>query len=187
MISLESFIKGIHQAITSANESLMQKNLNLLRTFFEPVLANNSGQGRMGALQKTNPKGVSDKEVRTKNVFNSRSKPKCIVVQYPVETVNGIEMIDVEVPLITLIPTGLSQIDKVNVKMDVYLSLNKDGGVNIGFEKPKVKRRPLFHPAEESHSKVGKINITLSPHEGADGLKVLISKYENVLRSQIPN
>ena len=163
----------------------MQKNAHLLRTFFEPIDDEEDLEGQIGKIEKKDKKQSHNASSSAKNVFNSRSKPKCILIQYPIHTADGIEMIDVEVPLITLIPTGFSQVDKVDIKMDVYLSLNEQGEVDISFEKPR--RKPMFHPRDKSKGKVGQINISLSPHEGADGLKLLISKYERILRSQIPN
>ena len=184
MISLESFIKGIHQAILAANESLMQRNSGLLKTFFEPVDETHNVKGMIGKVSKS--EGIDGKYSKEQSIFNSKSKPKTIVIQYPHYTDEGLKLIDVEVPLITLVPINLSQVEKVKINMDVLLSL-KDGAVNISFETPKPKRRPLFRRRPKRNSrKIGNIDITIKPHEGSNGLKLLIEKYENVLRAQIP-
>jgi hypothetical protein len=204
MISFKSFVSAIHDAILTANEQLMDKNISLLDKYFIDTDANTDIQGSLDDALKTsqnisNKKGnvtredlqnASDVFAKAKNALsgsqstpnNSKTPgtltPKTVVMEYPRETENGMESVEVQVPLLTLAPLSMSKIEKATLIADFELEI-VDDEVQICFIDEKRRRR-------KDHATRGSLEITISPQDPSEGLKILIEGYEKALRSQIP-
>ena len=224
MISLEAFARAIQHAIISANEALMDKNLNILDRYFESVGDEEALQQSLDdALQATKditekddiadretmaqayqalynakealaPEGepsakrkkasASFEEMALKAQIPDTLRPKTVVVHYPIHTSSGIEMKEVHVPLITLVPISMSQISEVKLNTDLEIQL-VDDEVQVSFSNRTAgKKKGLFE--KEPKTTLGHLEITIKPHEGSEGLRRLVEGYEKVLRSQIP-
>lgn len=161
MISLKSFIAAIHDALISASESLMDANTKLLDKYFieKPDSAPNSASG-----QPEKKKALI---------------PRSVTLEYPHTNSDGqIENLEVAVPLITLVPFTMSQVEKakftVNFEMEIV-----DGELILNFTNNKT--RNLF----KKKPNIGKLEITLSPQETPEGLQLLVEGYDAILKRQI--
>ena len=174
MIRFQSFIDAIHQAIMGANDALMDKNLKLLDEYFEPI--EHEGDSTYGTPDHTHEDG------------KGALTPKSVVMHYPAHDPDGtVKMIDVHVPLITLVPLSMSQIEEVKLETDFDIQLIDDE-LRLDFPKPSSPPRFSFFSGKSSAppKTSGKLQITIKPHEGTEGLKIVVEGYEKILRSQIP-
>lgn len=161
MISFKSFINTIHDAILSASTSLMDKNLALLDNYF---------------YETQEPATDSENPTDTKILL----RPKTVVMEYPHPNAEGgVDNLEVSVPLITLAPINLSQIEKVTLTADfdmelqgedVWLSMPSEHGIGL-FKKPRPNTT--------------KLEITLTPQDTPEGLKMLVEGYEAMLKRQL--
>jgi hypothetical protein len=96
------------------------------------------------------------------------------------------EVRDVSVPLITLIPISFSTVSAVKFVSELEI-IENENDVEISF--PLKKTTDYKGETETTNNSDGnaKIEITISPQENSEGLKKLIEGYEKILRSQIPN
>ncbi len=156
MISFKSFVTAIHEALISASDSLMDKNVSILDKYF---------------IETSTPGPVSAKNTLI---------PKTVILEYPHLTADGkIESLEVAVPLITLVPLTMSQIEKATFIADFEMDII-DGELQLNFSNSRVgtgffKKKP----------KVAKLEITLAPQETPEGLKLLVEGYEAILKRQI--
>ena len=205
MISFKNFVESIHNAIMAANESLMDKNTGLLDQFFESHIDEDELQSALNDALKASKDLSGKKADATGDDLNNANEafekvnkilsptdkdsiqaklqtltPKSVVVQYPHQTPTGIEFVDVHVPLITLVPLGMTQIEKATFTANFEMEI-KDNEVHINFtdrSRGSIGRR--------SKTTRGKLELTISPQETSEGLKQLIEGYENALKAQIP-
>jgi Protein of unknown function (DUF2589) len=164
MISLKSFVRAIHSAIMQAHDSLMTSNVEILNEFFHEA-----------------PKDTNDKDAGDK-VGEKTLKPKNVIVEYPVLTASGkLETAEVHVPLITLVPLSISQIEKAKLTVnfdleavdgELQLTFMKQSGGGLFSGKPKIERNNM--------------EITIAPIQTSEGLKLLVEGYEAILKRQIP-
>ena len=171
MISFKSFIHSIHDAILKANDALMDKNTDLLDKYFE---------------EKTiNVVDINDKPVFTKNGVQEIKKilePISVIMEYPIVDDEGnIKNIDIHVPLITIVPITSSQIEKAKLTADFDMEI-VDGDLQIDFSGKKKPER-FFKKRKTTK---GTLEITISPQDTSDGLKLLIEGYDTLLKRQIP-
>lgn len=204
MISFKSFVSAIHDAILSANEQLMDKNVNLLDKYFIDPHGSKDVQGSLDDALRvsqniSNKKGsVTNEDLQRASEIFSKAKdalsgntnstnhpkasgvlsPKTVAMEYPRETANGMESVEIQVPLLTLAPLSMSQIEKATLIADFELEIINDE-VQICFVDDKRRRR-------KDHATRGSLEITISPQEPSEGLKLLIEGYEKALKSQIP-
>lgn len=173
MISFKAFIEGINNAILAANDSLMDKNAGIFDTYFE----------KAPAAPTTSVTGV--KPAATTSALQAKS----ITIKYPHRTADGqATMVDVEVPLVTLIPLSFSTVDEVKLKAHFDLQvINDELQISFNSEAPKKRRWSLFGNSPSGEETTGLLEITLKPTEGPEGLKRIIEGYEKVLRAQIPH
>lgn len=158
MLSFKNFINAIHDAVLSANDKLMDKNTKLLDKYFIKSDA-------------------SSEDYSSSDTSNGLSA-KSVVVEYPHVTDKGVETTKVNVPLITLVPLSMSQIEKAVltstfnmevVNNDLQIDfVNKDDPNNAG-------------------KNIGTLEITLAPHETAEGWQELVNGYEKALKAQLPH
>lgn len=161
MISLKSFITAIHDALVGASESLMDKNVAILDKYFERTPA-------------TPPDGEIPKATG-----NASYVPRTVTLEYPHVDANGnLEIAHVAVPLVTLVPFTMAHVEKAkftaNFEMDVV-----DGELQLNFASSHssgiFRRKP----------KIGSLEITLSPHDTPEGIRLLVEGYDAMLKRQI--
>jgi hypothetical protein len=162
MISFKSFVEAVHSAIIEASNTLMDKNVGLLDKYFEETSTVVQSEG-------------SDP------VTKSTLAPKNVILEYPLLTADGkVETTEIQVPLITMVPLSMSQIEKATLTADFELEI-VDGELQLSF--PVRKNDKLFH--KKSKSTTGKLEIVISPQESSEGLKLIVEGYEAVLKRQL--
>ena len=170
MISFKAFVEAIHNAIISANDHIATRHEDIIDKYFEPA----------EPTRESAEKGHES---------HSTLRPKSICIQYPHQETDGmLRMIDIDVPLITLIPVSMPQIEEVKMTAQFDLQLINNE-VQINFSPSTKKRWSLFGRSSDKdvHLNTGQLEITLKPSEGPEGLKQVIEGYEKVLRAQLPH
>jgi hypothetical protein len=161
MISFKSFVTAIHEAIVNASDTLMDKNISLLDKYFSESTSD-----------------VTDSE--GKKTSKTTLIPKTVLLQYPHLNAAGVvENLEVAVPLITLVPLTMSQIEKAKLTADFEMEIVGQE-LQLHFSKPA---EGFFH--KKHKTKIAKLEITLMPQETSDGLKMLVEGYEAILKRQI--
>ncbi|MNK18856.1 hypothetical protein D3C87_370700 [compost metagenome] len=168
MISFKSFVKAIHSAIVDSSDQLMGKNLEIFHKYFE---------------SREEEVVEADGTKKTKSTL----VPRTVTLTYPQvneipesnEKGYALKMAPVEVPLVTLVPMTLCNIEKATFTAEFEMEIVQDA-LQINFVKPRSE----FVRHSPGHN-IGKLEITLSPHETAEGLKLLMESYENFLKRQI--
>ena len=156
MINLKSFVEAIHNAIISANNTLMDENENLIDKYF---LESSPGK-------------------KTVNKKRGVMVPKTVTIEYPFLEADGkITKTEILVPLITLVPITTTQIEKATISINFELDVVEDE-LHLNFSKTEKN-------APEVQSK-GTVEIIISPQQTSEGLKLLVEGYERVLKRQIP-
>lgn len=168
MISFKSFVSAIHDAIMNASNSLMDKNVGLLDKYFE-----------QSTTEEVDENGVSN----SKEIL----KPRSVILEYPTPTVDPNlvkaqvnEIMEVHVPLITLVPLQMSQIEKAVLTANFEIEI-VDDEIQINFTNRKNSK--IFR--KKPNATFGKLEITISPIESSEGLKLIVEGYESMLRRQI--
>lgn len=160
MISLKSFVEAIHEAIISASNSLMDKNEGLLQKYFEQSPNSDPQKPGKGTLV-----------------------PKSVILDYPTLTADGkVISTQIQVPLITLVPLGMSQIEKATLTAEFELNLVED---NLQLTFPGKRSEGIFRKGADSPKMNGKLEIVISPQESSEGLKLIVEAYEAMLKRQI--
>lgn len=161
MINLDHLVSAIYQAVLKASDSLADKNLEILNAYFE---------------------SSEEEEGEVKLI------PKTTIIQYPRVTADGVEVHDVHVPIIALLPMNQIQISEVKVRLDLDIFLEKDA-LKVNFTQKRM------HDAHGNMLEKGQhiaahanasLEVVLSPSMPPEGLKLLIDGYEKALRAQIP-
>ena len=159
MIGLYAFVRAIHDAIVLAHDSLMTSNVRVLDEFFREV-----------------PKDMEDESSEKTLV------PKNVIVEYPIQNAAGeMQVAEVHVPLITLVPLSYSKIEKAYLSVDFEMDVI-DGELQLNF----TKQSSNGASSDDNQSRRNSLEITIAPHESSDGLKLLIEGYEAILKRQIP-
>ncbi len=166
MISFKSFVQAIHDAILQANSKLIDKNQDVLDKYFEET-----------TVPVTPSEGsTAEGAATTKTVL----KPITTILEYPSVDSNGKLLItEISVPLITLTPLNMSQIEKVKLTSEFEMQIN---GEELEIEFSNRKSGNIFSRPKDT--KTGKIEIVIKPQDTAEGLKILVEAYENVLKRQ---
>ncbi len=167
MISFKLFINAIHDAIMNASDSLMAKNEGLLDKYFEPATKEVKG---------------ADGEVTSTEYL----KPRTVVLEYPTTSVDldevgekRFENSEVHVPLITLVPLHMSQVEKAVLKANFEIEI-VDDEIQLHFTN---RKSGTF--GKKGNTTFGELEITISPTETSEGLKLLVEGYESMLKRQI--
>jgi hypothetical protein len=163
MIRFQAFIEAIHEAIISASDTLMAKNEGILDKYFDQT-----------THDVTDP---------TTNVVSSKSTlvPKSVILEYPVLNADGkVDITEVHVPLITMVPLALSQIEKATLTAEFEMEI-VDGEVQLNFT--TIKAGGLFK--KNPKTTTGKIEIVITPQESTEGLKQIVEGYEAILKRQL--
>lgn len=157
MIKFDTFVDAIQNAVVKANEALRDNNVGIMNTYFQKKMD-------------------GDKEVLT---------PQTVTMSYPQATDNGIEMKEIQVPLLTLAPMVTSQIEELRFTTDLEIMLDNNQ-LQVGFGRTNSKRK-LFDNSEKVEASTAKIEIVIKPQEMPEGFKQLVEGYEKVLRAQLPH
>lgn len=173
MINLKSFIAAIHDALFSASDALFEKNQSFLNKYFVETDTTNG-------IISDNINAKGNDGVKP-DLINSRKTlvPKTVILEYPHSTADGsIEKLQVFVPLITLVPFALAQIDKAT--FTAFFEMEEiDGDLQLNFT--NKSSGTLFR----KKPKTAKLELTLTQQETPEGLKLLIEGYEAILKRQI--
>ncbi|TAE08827.1 MAG: DUF2589 domain-containing protein [Bacteroidetes bacterium] len=213
MLNIKDFINALHTAVLSANNVLADANLQLIEKYFEVIPENTTSDKTLEELRKDLEDSLAKASTATdikseealKNIldafgkYQNKSKQasanptppqyraKNVVLQYPDRTATGVEMRNINVPLIALVPITMSEISEVKFKTS--LEILYDGNeIKVGF--PPVQNTKSSEAPNLLESKVvtnATLEITLAPHRGTHGMQKLIEGYEQVLRSQLPH
>lgn len=170
MISFKAFINTVHYAIMGANDLIMDKNIGLLYKYFDET-----------TVESKDEKGNLLKDSNDQTITKKVMVPKSVILEYPSLTEEGESIVnEVHVPLITLVPLTTSKIEKATFSADFELQII-DNELQIDFVNSS-KKGSLF---KKSKTSIGKLEITVTPQESSDGLKLLIEEYEALLKKQI--
>lgn len=168
MISFKLFVSAIHDAIMGANDALMDKNVSILDKYF---------------TETTEP---ASSDVGTEVPTSNQNKilvPKTVVLQYPNLTSSGeVEMTDVHVPLITLVPLSMTKVEKTTLTADFDIEI-VDGDLQLNFINRSAMSSGIFKKSKSTTR--GTLEIVLSPQESTEGLKLLVDGYEAIIKRQI--
>lgn len=160
MISFEKFVYAIHDAILMANDKILERSEEIFDKYFQESEEIDSKTGKSKKTGTLNPKSVT--------------------VEYPYQNSKGeIEVTEVSVPLITMIPMNASHIEKATLKADFELAIIDDE-VQLSFPGSKKSR---FKNGDDSTR--GSLEIVISPQETSEGLRLLVEGYEAALKGQI--
>jgi hypothetical protein len=169
LISFKKFIQAIHTAILSSNEQVIKQNQSLLRDYFEEAEVEiRDEQGQVTFKKTLTPKTVTLTYPEKNEVPNKDNQDNFSLVMAPVE-----------VPLIALVPMTTCGIEKATFTTEFQMQIIEND-LHILFGKAPsniLKKTPGIN--------FGKLEITLSPHETPEGLKLLTESYENFLKRQI--
>lgn len=164
MISFKAFVTAIHEAIIGAADALMDKNVGLLDRYFSEVPDTSVAPGATAPVPGA-----------TKLV------PKTVTLEYPHLTAQGdVEKIGVAVPLITLVPLTMSRVDKAVLTADFDIELVGDE-VQLNF----VNRSSGGMFSKKHETSPTRLEITITPQDTAEGLRMLVEGYEEVLKKQL--
>jgi hypothetical protein len=159
MISFKGFVTAIQSAILDANDTLMANNMELLDQYFVK-----------------------------KEGSDFLYRPRVITIQFPHQTAKGVELVDVQVPVITLVPITMTKIEKVKLTSHFDLEL-VDNEVKMSFRSKGWFRNLGWFGKKRSATNSGpsgQMEITITPDDGPEGIKMLVDGFENALRAQIP-
>lgn len=165
MISFKQFINAIQDAIISARDAIMDRDVSMLDKYFtESARAPESG--------KT---AGPDAPAKTTMI------PKSVLLEYPHLTSDGtIQNLEIAVPLITLVPLSTTQLDKATLSADFEMEVI-DGELQLHFSDSSTTG--LF--TKKPKTAWGKIELTFSPRDTSEGFKLLVAGYEEILKRQL--
>lgn len=166
MITLKAFIEAVQEAIIQASDSLMQKHVGILDTYFKesPV------------------EGSADKNL----------VPKTVVLEYQTlvydEQAEGGKRVvasEIHVPLITLVPLSIPRIEKATLRADFEMSI-VNGELQVEFKKSGGTGGGLRGFFKRPEKPMGCLEIAMTPQDTPEGLKLVVEAYEASLKQQIP-
>lgn len=219
MLNLKTFIESIQEAVLGANDALVEKNMALLDRFFEAdpdvedlqkkldaaidaadgLDENNDRPSRMqvnkAAKAFTELRKVLEFENSAADVLSeSDLRPKNVSMSYPIKGKDGnITNKEVMVPLITLVPLTLSQVEQFTLKANLQLHVVDDEvtvhlGGRTGGPTPNSPADGDWHERNPpAQNNVGTVEIVIKPQQMADGMQQVIDAYEKVLKTQLPH
>ncbi len=162
MTSFKSFIRSVHDAVLAANDALKDSQLQHLNQFF------------------------TDEEGNDLTDTSSTRKPRVVVVQYPRRTENGVEMIDIAVPLLTLVPLNMPRVEQVKLQAKLKLQMiDEELHVDFSEDGNSTGQKNSGDEPGETSATTGKVEIVLQANQSPEGLEELIKAYERDLRAQI--
>ena len=147
-MKLSEFLVELRKAVNEASSALSKNNVELLKEYFDEKSEEGAG-----------------------NVLS----PKTVCLNYPVATEQGaVEMRQVDVPLIALVPMNASKVGKATFSVDFQLD-DDDGEVVVSF--------PKKHSEEEQN--LSHLEISIVPDELPEGISSIARSYSDVIERQI--
>ena len=157
MIKFKELVKSINEAAKQANQTIADNEGKIIKDFF-------------------------DYDTETK-----KYKAKTINIDYPSTNLDGkIELLDIEVPLITMVPVTTSAIDKLKFTSSLDIALSNDE-LMVSFNKDPTPSKSDIISGKNKSRATAELEIVIRPHEPSEGLSDLINGYEKILRAQIPD
>ena len=179
MIKIDNLVTAIYSAVDTASSSMMEKNLELLSTFFEVDEAN----------EPTDDGGVSI-------VDSTILGPKTVNVEFPYETAAGPQIQTVSVPFISMVPISMVQIEELSFKTSLdcddvmcsFAAKDIEGSSGLAAECQSEHQQENKPVCQDIGQGLGhaEINIVVRQKENPQGLQQLIAGYDKILKSQIP-
>ncbi|MEL6697220.1 MAG: DUF2589 domain-containing protein [Bacteroidota bacterium] len=150
----------------------------------------------LSALSQTNAGTISPQNTSSSSSGGSRLRPKTVTLQYPHQTSEGLKLVDVRVPLITLVSLSPTQIEEVKLRIGLELMLdenarNEEDKLLVKFLPPPSTPTgsppdpPTSPPPKETHQSF--IELKFGPSDTPEGIRKLVEGYEKILRAQIPH
>lgn len=168
-ISFKKFIQVLHTAILLSSEQIVEKNLMLLDKYFEEHESKILDEGGNEIIKKTLvPKTVTLIYPHKVQTGSSANSDNFTSIQEPVE-----------VPLISMVPMEMCGIKKATFTTEFEMEVIQDE-LQIYFGKPDTS---LLKKSAKTN--LGKLEITLTPQETTEGLRIITEGYENFLKRQI--
>ena len=185
MINLNSLVNAIQKAALIAGETISKEHFKIFSQYFEGLDKDFfDGFSKEDEKKSDNTKG-EDKIKTTQNEV-PYLKPRMVKMQFQKETANGVEMHDVYVPLLTLMPISMPQVSKLKFTTDLELYSDADENIRVSF--PTKEKGSVFHKDNADHERISKatVEISLDSNDATNGLKLVIEGYDKMLRAQIP-
>lgn len=156
MITLKQFIRAIHEAVLQASDSLMDKNIGLLDHYFE--------------------QSATDEKYLV---------PKTVNLEfYSLSPEGKAQSSKVQVPLITLVPISIPRIERATLTTDFEMEV-VDGELQIDFKGTKRRSSLGKMFGREDEKRVGRLEITMTPQDTPEGIKLVVDAYEATLKRQL--
>ncbi len=165
MIKLEQLVHAIQSAVVGANEALQNQSAAFLDRFFVSAPASLTDDEADGPVQET-------------------LRPRCVTMEYPTETADGIRTLSVSVPLVAMVPIVNSRIEEVIFRSALDVQQDEKGEVTVSFV-PQPSKSGLFR-RDSTHATSTEIEIRIRGDETPDGLRKIVEGYTRALRAQIP-
>lgn len=163
----ENDIKLIHYNLNDINE-------------FEVIL-----KDFVNALEK-NPEEKSTKD-EVKNLLNVKNieslSPKMVNLQYPQKTSQGYKILNIKVPLITLVPLESTKIDHLKLRLNLEV-LSEGKELKVSFAPSSANK--LSPENKENQNGLGYLEVTMSSGKVPSGLLTIADAYGKILKTQIP-
>lgn len=163
MISFKLFANTLQEAIVTANNTLMDKNRLLLDQYFIDSHKENEDNNE------------------NSDSFIPKLMPKSVVFEYPQLQSDGtVKKLKVAVPLITLVPLSMLQIENVTFNAHFKMKI-KDDELQIDIDKNIENKLQNYNLVEDW----GKIEMSFTPQQTKENTNELIIAYETNLKKQM--
>ena len=195
MLTLRKFVQAIQQSVESVTQTLQQQNTDFIKTYFDVIDKPRDDVFHIGKRKKKS-NDTGDEEPDTVEVLI----PKMVPMEYPSLLPDGSPSHHlVHVPLISLAPHSLLQIEDMTfrIDMDVYedtIVTDENGNeevqdLKVSFPSKGAKKSFRIFGQEKETAKATNVEITITMREigQPDGLKIIIEGYDKALRAQVPN
>ncbi|WP_355659646.1 hypothetical protein [Halomonas salifodinae] len=207
MISLDQLVSAVQASAQSAATALADKNRELLELYFDRVVAEGDLDAAIQASLAAAAGGEQAGTEETREALRQAATalqaaaqaalgegggadgayylPKMVLLQYPTVTAQGPRVHPVYVPLISLAPISMSEIDEVRFKTALEVSIEDDDSLRVGFPRRPVPETGAVS-AEEPSPGQAMLEVVVKGRPPTDGLRSLIEGYDRALRAQIP-
>ena len=167
MIKIEDLVHAIQTAVTGANDALQGQADAFLDRFFETV------QHAAVEGDESSPPAET-------------LRPRCVTMEYPTETPDGLKTLSVNVPLIAMVPIVHSRIEEVVFRSVLDVQQQDNGDVTVAFVPPAPKSGFFKRDAAAGAPTTTEIEIRIRGDESPEGLRKIVEGYTRALRAQIP-
>lgn len=170
MRELRHLIEEIQNAVVRASDAVIEKNLEVITKYFEPVAPGPDGGGEG-------------------EPFLGNFTPKLVAFEYPVmkpRHTPGPDTHRVFVPLVSLAPPASYYIDEVKLKLEIELHVDHEGTERFVFVAPRP-RSGADTTEEGGQDTRSCLEIIIRRGERPMAVTQLIEGYDRAVRAEIPN